>query len=96
MYVIIHRTLSTYIARSQILINQTYCREFFKVLYNSALNFVVETKRAITFQRRRLMTSRIGREGVIEGVRLTLDFEGYKGYSYYWVVPGVNTSFICN
>lgn len=94
MIVIIHRTLSMYIARSQILINQTYCSEFFKALYNSALSFTVETQRAITFQRKRLMTTRIGRESVVEGVSLTLDFEGYKGCSYYWVFSGVKTSFI--
>lgn len=49
MIVIIRRTLKMCIARSQIVINQTCCNVFYKTVYNSVLNFVVETKCAIKF-----------------------------------------------
>lgn len=67
-------------ARSQIVINQTCCSEFYKTVYNSVLNYVVETKSAIKFQRR-LMTTRVIGERVLKEARLILDFEGCKGYS---------------
>ena len=57
------------VARSQIVINQTYknsCSEFYKTVYNSVLNYVVETKCAVKFQRR-LMTTIVIRERVLEG-----------------------------
>ena len=57
---------------------------------------MVETKCAVKSQRRRLMTTRILGAGVLEVVRLTLDFEGCKGYSYYWVISGDKTSVIWN
>lgn len=74
MIVIIYKPLKLCIARSQIVINQTCCSEFYKTVYKLVLNYVVETKCAIKFQKRRLMTTRILREGVFEVVRLTLDF----------------------
>ena len=57
------------VARNQIVINQTYknsCSEFYKTVYNSVLNYVVETKSAVKFQRR-LMTTIVIRERVLEG-----------------------------
>lgn len=42
------------------------------------------------------MTTRIITERILQRVRLTLDFESNKGYSYYWVVSGVKTSIIWN
>ena len=65
----IQRAPEMRVARNQIVINQTYrnsCSEFYKTVYNSVLNYVVETKSAVKFQRR-LMTTIVIRERVLEG-----------------------------
>jgi len=65
----IQRAPERRVARSQIVINQTYknsCSEFYKTVYNSVLNYVVETKSDVKFQRR-LMTTIVIRERVLEG-----------------------------
>ena len=75
-----HRASEVCIARTQIVINQTYYSEFYMAVYSSVLNYVVETKSAIKFQRR-LMTTTVIRERDLKGLRLTLDFEDCKEYS---------------
>ena len=65
----IQRAPEMRVARNQIVINQTYknsCSEFYKTVYNSVLNYVVETKSAVKFQRRS-MTTIVIRERVLEG-----------------------------
>ena len=55
----IQRAPEIRVARSQTVINQACknsCSEFYKTVHNSVLNYVVETKSAVKFQRRLMAT----------------------------------------